>query len=106
MACPIIGFKSRALIRGESMNGCRLAGFCFTADEESRLRSITSDPKQNKKRPRIKRVLEIPMTIQVGMVGTDGVLIASDMQRTEKMGLRESSNSSKTVHRHFQPGVP
>jgi len=38
---------------------------------------------------------EIPMTMQVGMVGTDGVLIASDTQRTEEMGLRQSYNSSK-----------
>ena len=35
------------------------------------------------------------MTMQVGMVGTDGVLIASDTQHTEEMGLRASSNSSK-----------
>jgi hypothetical protein len=41
---------------------------------------------------------EIPMTMQVGMVGTDGILIAGDTQWTENQtAYRYSTNSTKFV---------
>lgn len=48
---------------------------------------------------------EIPMTMQVGMVGTDGVLLASDTQWNEEIGMVRGYTNAHKIKTNDECGV-